>query len=411
MVLALVLSVSACSLISKDEDKDAAQVVATVNGVDILKSEVYSSLKADGFNTYGDAEYYFAEENADAYKEAAASTLDSLISAEIANQKAKELGLDTFTDDELTEMEANAKSYYDYYSSQIESSILESNLQYGTTMTDEEVAEQVATMMTNYFGLDDPSVEGMLALLKDYQIQTNIQNYLTADITVDPQSVQDYYDTQLDSQTSLYESEPDLLDTLISSGTIAVYNTKPIHYVRDLLLQAELENSDLYNMALSAYDSATTDELKEVAKAILDPVYEALLPEAEALRTRALNGEDFDALIAEQIAAGNGDSGMDSYPDGYAVTEDGGQFMPEFETAAMALTNVGDISEPVKTIYGYHVLKLVSITPVGPLAFDDVKADIESSLLSTAQSSAIDDAYAQWEEEADIQRFDNALNN
>ncbi|MEX1306925.1 MAG: peptidyl-prolyl cis-trans isomerase [Eubacteriales bacterium] len=411
LVIALVLSVSACSLISKDEDLDAAQVVATVNGEDILKSEVYSSLRSQGYQYFGDAEYYFYEENAEEYKDAATYVLDSLINEKIAAQKATELGLDVFTEDELVEMEGSAKSYYDYYASQIETSLLEQNLQAGISMTDEEVAEEVASTLRSYFGIEDASVEGVLELVKKYQIQLNIQEYLVTDIVIDEQEVQEYYDTQLETQQSLFEEDPEIFDMLTSSGTIPVYNSKPIHNVKHLLAQAELVNADLFAMASGAYASATTEELQEVAKAILDPVYEQLLPEIETLRDRALAGEDFDTLIAEQLENGDGDSGMEYYPEGYAVTEGGGDYMPEFETAAMALTEVGEISEPIKTIYGYHVLKLISITPVGPIPFEDVQTAIESQLLSEAQNAAVSDAYDLWEQEAQIERFESALLN
>ena len=411
LVLALVLSVSACSLVSKDEDLDAAQVVATVNGEDILKSEVYDSLRSEGLTYYGDEEYYFYDENADYYEEAATYTLDSLISAKIAEQKAAELGLDEFTDDEITEMEATAKSYYDYYASQIETSLLEQNLTYGVTMTDEEVAAEVASQLSSYLGIEDASVEGIFEVVKQYEIQSKVQDYLIADIAVAEEEIQEYYDTQLETQQSLAEEDVALFNTLISAGSIAVYNAEPVNYVKHLLLKAENVDAELYNMAVGAYEAASSEDLQAVALALLDPVFETLQPEVDALYARVLAGEDFDELIAEQLANEDGDEGMEYYPDGYGVTADGGQYMPEFEAAAMALTEVGQVSEPVKTIYGYHILKLVSITPVGPIAYDDVKADIESSLLYNAQSAAITDAYAVWEEEADIERFDKILMN
>ena len=260
-------------------------------------------------------------------------------------------------------------------------------------------------------GVDDPSADALTELFKNYQIQYNLQDSVIVDITVDEQEVQDYYDQQLETQTQLLEDDMADLAELFNEGAIEVYNTAPIHYIKHLLLQTQVENPDLSAMAQSAYQSATTDELKETAKSLLDPVYAVLVPKAEALKARAQAGEDFDAMIAELSEAGDGDDGMQSYPDGYAVTEGGGEYMPEFESVAMALTEVGQISDPVATIYGYHVLKLVSITPVGPIPFEDVKADIESLLLSNAQSAAIDAAYQEWEDAADIQRFENALLN
>lgn len=52
-----------------------------------------------------------------------------------------------------------------------------------------------------------------------------------------------------------------------------------------------------------------------------------------------------------------------------------GQMDPAFEDAAFALKNSGDLSNPVKTEYGYHIIKLISKTPLRP--FDTLKTDLK----------------------------------
>jgi len=77
---------------------------------------------------------------------------------------------------------------------------------------------------------------------------------------------------------------------------------------------------------------------------------------AKDLIERLNNGEDFGALAAEfsldtSNAAQGGDLGWFS----------AGAMVPEFETAAFALENPGDItSEPVQTSFGYHIIQLVA---------------------------------------------------
>ncbi|MBL7764876.1 MAG: peptidylprolyl isomerase [Chitinophagaceae bacterium] len=51
-----------------------------------------------------------------------------------------------------------------------------------------------------------------------------------------------------------------------------------------------------------------------------------------------------------------------------------GQMVPTFEDAAFALKNPGDISAPILTEFGYHIIKLTKKTPLRP--FDSVKTDI-----------------------------------
>jgi len=58
-----------------------------------------------------------------------------------------------------------------------------------------------------------------------------------------------------------------------------------------------------------------------------------------------------------------------------------GDTEPDFETAMIAL-KPGEISEPVKTKYGVHLIQLVSKTPGKRLAYEEVKASIAEKLLN-----------------------------
>lgn len=50
-----------------------------------------------------------------------------------------------------------------------------------------------------------------------------------------------------------------------------------------------------------------------------------------------------------------------------------GDMVPEFEAAAFALTKAGDLSEIVKTSYGYHLLQLVAVEAAKTPSFAEVK--------------------------------------
>jgi len=75
---------------------------------------------------------------------------------------------------------------------------------------------------------------------------------------------------------------------------------------------------------------------------------------AVSVAQKAQNGEDFSKLIEKY----GEDPGMKDNDDGYYFTK--GEMVPEFETAAFALKE-GEISEPVMSSYGYHIIKRVAM--------------------------------------------------
>ncbi len=76
---------------------------------------------------------------------------------------------------------------------------------------------------------------------------------------------------------------------------------------------------------------------------------EAAYEEAEAIYKKAVSGESFEDLIT----AYNEDPGQ-NVETGYTFVE--GDMVTEFYEGALAL-NVGDISKPIKTTFGYHIIK------------------------------------------------------
>ncbi len=65
-----------------------------------------------------------------------------------------------------------------------------------------------------------------------------------------------------------------------------------------------------------------------------------------------------------------------------------GQMVPEFESAAFALKNPGDVSEPVKTQFGWHVIKLESRIPETVEPFDTVKPQLLQYLTNEKKGEA-----------------------
>ena len=61
-----------------------------------------------------------------------------------------------------------------------------------------------------------------------------------------------------------------------------------------------------------------------------------------------------------------------------------GQMVPEFENALLDM-NVGEISEPVKTQFGYHIIKLENKELVKENTFENYKENLRRNILSQKQ--------------------------
>jgi peptidyl-prolyl cis-trans isomerase C len=97
--------------------------------------------------------------------------------------------------------------------------------------------------------------------------------------------------------------------------------------------------------------------------------------EAKAVIKALEGGKDFAELAKEKSTDPNKSDGGDL---GYFHK---GQMVPEFETAAFAM-NKGDVSKvPVKTQFGFHVIKVEDKRDAPPPAFDKVKDQVRQIIM------------------------------
>lgn len=109
--------------------------------------------------------------------------------------------------------------------------------------------------------------------------------------------------------------------------------------------------------------------------------WDAARTEAEKIRSEILNGADFV-------------SQAEKYSDDAGTAETGGklgaivrgQMIPDFEEAVFSLRK-GELSEPVKTQYGYHLIEVTDIVPEQQLSYDQVKESIKMALLAEKQKN------------------------
>lgn len=104
------------------------------------------------------------------------------------------------------------------------------------------------------------------------------------------------------------------------------------------------------------------------------------LAKAQEIRKKLQDGTDFATLAkAESDDAGSGANGGDLPPFRH------GQMVPTFEVAAFAM-KPGEISEPVKSQFGYHVIQVISHDTK---PFEEVRPDLETRVKPEQSQKAI----------------------
>ncbi len=123
--------------------------------------------------------------------------------------------------------------------------------------------------------------------------------------------------------------------------------------------------------------------LKKDAKELTD---EEALAKAKQIRQKLVDGADFATLAkAESDDAGSGANGGDLGTFGH------GRMVPAFEEVAFTLP-VGEISQPVKSQFGYHIIKVESRQE---RTFAEVRPEIERKLNADLVKKKMDDLKVQ----------------
>lgn len=162
----------------------------------------------------------------------------------------------------------------------------------------------------------------------------------------------------------------------------------------DKLLASEGKAALTPDAMKTVYDDASkqiTSEQEVHARHILVPTEE----EAKKIEDELKKGADFAELAKKESKDPGASDGGDL---GFFTKE---QMVPEFSKVAFAL-EPGKISDPVKTQFGWHIIKVEEKRARKAPDFDQVKAQIEQFVTRKAQA----DYVAKLRETAKVERLD-----
>ena len=443
LLIAVMLVLSGCNLIGTDQlmkisqdlaakDKQYSAVVAEYDGGEVTQKDVMASFYSQySYMSQMYAQYYGAGVSADLVESMKETSVQNEVQhIAIAREMEKRgLSLDAETLEHAREhADEDYQAIYDNYYAETNGS------------DDVRAAQTEYNLFVN--GITKDALYHMEESNANYGL---IQETVEAEVTeVSDEQLQEAFDEKVADDEELYTDNPSSYGSMMTSDGVTAYwvpegyrTVKHILIIpeddvlsavtdaRSALKTAEDDLEDLRGEldALNDDDAeADEDALPEETRSAEDiqadidaaeAAIEPLKADVEAAEAACLasqqdkideiyeklaNGEDFEALIE----AYGEDPGMQNEPTktrGYYVCAESTNWDQNFTDGAMALANIGDVSEtPVIGTSGIHIIRYESDVPSGAVALDDVRDALYDDTLATLKTEHFDEELAAWTE-------------
>ena len=426
LMLAAMMLLSGCALITVDEEVDNARTVIDVNGEVVTKGQLDTLVQNQIYQNNQTNLYYYS--GYAILPTTASAVVDDIAEAKINSmvslQKAAEMGFSTMTDAENEEIQATAQESYDALLDQIALLYF-----YDSELEGDELRAECEAFAQEYgFATLDDYVKSAA----DTKALEKLWDDTVKDVTVTEEDLEAALNDRVISDQATYDNSVSTYGYNVNNGTTVYYAPAGYRFVKQILVKFQDEDNTAVTEANTALSAAQTaldnaqaaleaagedadmtalqaavdeaqaalDEAQANADAATAAAYANIQEKTDEIYAAATaEGADFDALVAEY----NEDTGMPEI--GYAVCDGYIYFVTSFTDAAMALKNVGDVSEPVKSEYGYHILQYSADIPEGKVALDDVRDTITDELMTSRQNDAYTAALNTWVEEAQVTTY------
>ena len=379
-------------------------VLATVNGTPILREAV--DVIANNL-TYTYSQYGYDTSNAAFAKAVEQAAVEYAIQFELMQQKAVELGLDQFTDEEMAQLkEDNAQEW---------TNLVDTYVSYYGGLTEESTDEDKLAARTSALA----ALEGMgyteeilLQETIDYTRYDRVQAEMIKDAAVTDEEIQAAFDEKAKADEASFKED------VATYEYMTQYYGQPSYYVPEgyrgithILLKVDDELLSRYQTLTAELEEqeeaednpeATTTDLEKtpVTQADVDAAYDAIRasvqPTIDEINAKLAAGTPFADLIKEYGT----DPGMTSEPyasEGYSVHMDSVVWDPAFTQAAFTMEKVGDVAKPVVGSYGVHILHYLRDVPAGPVPLTDaIKDDLRAQLLSEKENELFQTTMQAW---------------
>lgn len=396
-------------------------VMATVGDITVTRAD-YEGYLATLVNYY--ANYGYDTTDATILSTLQLFAMQTAVEYAVMDQKVVELGL------ALTEAETEAASAE--AAEQWTATIEDGLAYYGitATSTEEERAQTLLSVLAELETMGYTEDSYMADALK-YAEYEKVYAYITQDINVTDEEVETYYNSLVEADKATYSNDAAAYEQLQYMNqlyamygmtdyvTEAYYKPEGYRVVTHILLSADEALLTAYADLQATYEEqqntleeggevegelVTAEQVEAARQAVLANVQ----PMVDEIKQKMADGATFAELIPQYTTV-PGMQDEAAIAEGYEVHMDSVNWVIPFRDQAFTVDNIGDVTEPVVTDYGVHILQYVADVPGGPVELtEEMRASFLTALLSNAQNSAIQDTLTQWVEAADVVYSDEA---
>ena len=231
--------------------------------------------------------------------------------------------------------------------------------------------ERILAQEANAYQLSSFVVPAQLKQVVDLETQTRSGNYFTMPLDIEAAKVA----VTDDEIKARYDQERSSLTT--PEQVVIEYIVLDKQAMRDAITVTDEELQSEYQQRQASFAPQNERHVAHILVEISpDQDDEAALAKAESIKSQLDQGAAFDELAkAESDDIGSAQSGGDL---GNVTT---GMLSEPFDNAMLAL-KPGDVSEPVRTEFGYHIIKLISETKSTMPSFEELKRSLEDDIVT-----------------------------
>lgn len=413
LLMALLLC-GACALAETEAVQSPDDVMATVNGEAITRAE-FEQYYTILCNQYTDLGYDVTLPENDVILRDWA--LDNAVQVTLMDQKIAEIGM-ALTEEEKADAAQQGRDDWQ--------SIIDEGLSYygvtESTSEDERAAMLIEVLATlERAGYTEQSFIDEAVKTALY---VKFEDSIVADVAIPDEEVTAYYNELVEADEVAYKDNAAAYEDMQYMNQMYLIYGMPDYYVdlyyrpdgyrrvTHILLEVDETLLATYNDLLAAYEEQqlTLEEGGEVTAELITEaqVEEARLaiianvqPKIDEINQKLDEGAAFADLIPlYTIDAMNT---PETIAQGYEVHMDSTTFVTEFRDAAFTVDNPGDVTAPVVSQFGVHILQYVEDIPGGPVELTaDLMELLRLELLPAAQNAKYNEVFTQWLDASEI---------